>query len=485
MDKYLTFRSSLSAVDGLQGASISGDDTPMKRATLTGSNRKLSGARALPARTGSIWWWALIFLITVSWVCITPPHLLAAQKYYYIHVSSFRAKENAVKDARHLQHKGYPSVVSGERVQNKGYWYRVYVGPISSLQQAKLQSSELKKKGLTKYTAIYKKSLIQDGSGKKVGIAKKAAPIATATAVLKRGQLSKKAPSVEKKPSTTQARQQRVETAKKAPPTVSPKEERPAKPEAKTREKPSEGASQFQRRGYGRNISAGKFSLSLRQTYREVNTELTDRTQIESSGGTTTKQNVSISSSEKNDYDTDMNLSMLRVGLGLTDFLEVYGEIGACYDDFEDFNLAYGGGARLNLFELKAGSLRGFYSALEANYLKGKLETEYQSIDGNRFSKNADWWDFTGKGELGFTRNRFAVYVGGTYFVYREDTDRKQLQNIPAGLTSVKFEDDLEEENSFGAYGGLSLSLTPGLLINVEGQVFTQSSITGAIEYRF
>jgi hypothetical protein len=238
----------------------------------------------------------------------------------------------------------------------------------------------------------------------------------------------------------------------------------------------------LQRRGYGRNISAGKLSLSLRQTYREVNTELTDRTQIDSDGTTT---NVPISSSEKNDFDTDMSLTMLRVGLGLTDFLEVYGEIGACYDDFEDFNLAYGGGARLNLFEVKTGTLRGFYTALEADYHKGKLETEYQSIAGSRFSKDADWWDFTGKGELGFTRNRFAVYVGGTYFVYSEDTDRKQLENIPAPLTSRKFEDDLEEENNFGAYGGLSVHLTPGLLVNVEGQVFTQSSITGAIEYRF
>jgi hypothetical protein len=457
----------------------------MKRATLTGSNRKLSGTRTLPGRTGSIWWWTLIFLISVSWLVTTPIHLSAAQKYYYIHVSSFRAKENAVKVARNLQQRGYPSLVSGERVQNKGYWYRIYVGPISSLQQAKLQSSELKKKGLTKYTAIYKKSLIQDGSGKKVGIGKKAAPIATATAGIKRSQPSTTAPSVGKKPLTTQSTQRRVEAAKKAPPTVSPKEERPPKPDAKIREKPSEEVSEFQRRGYGRNIAAGKLSLSLRQTYREVNTELTDRTQIESDGVTTTKQNVSISSSEKNDFDTDMNLSMLRVGLGLTDFLEVYGEIGACYDDFEDFNLAYGGGARLNLFEVKAGSLRGFYSALEADYHKGKLETEYDSIEGNRFSKDADWWDFTGKGELGFTRNRFAVYLGGTYFVYSEDTDRKQLQNLPPGLNSVKFEDDLEEENNFGAYGGLSLSLTPGLLINVEGQVLTQSSITGAIEYRF
>ena len=139
---------------------------------------------------------------------------------------------------------------------------------------------------------------------------------------------------------------------------------------------------------------------------------------------------------------------------------------------------------QLNLFEAKTGSLRELYSALEADYHKGKLDTEYQSIEGNRFTKNADWWDFTGKGEIGFTRNRFALYVGGTYFVYREDTDRKQLENLSPGLTSVKFEDDLEEGNSFGAYGGLSVSLTPGLLVNVEGQVFTQSSITGVIKYR-
>ncbi len=383
-----------------------------------------------------------------------------------------------MKVARDLQQKGYPSVVSGERVQNKGYWYRIYVGPISSLSLAKLQSSELKKNKLTKYTAIYKKSLIRDDSVKKVRTAKKAAPIATATAGIKRSQPSTTAPPVSKKPPTTQ----RVEAAKKAPSTASPTAERPPKPDAKISKEPSEEVSELQRRGYGRNIAAGKLSLSLRQTYREVNTELTDRKQIDSDG---TTQNIPISSSEKNDFDTDMNLSMLRVGLGLTDFLEVYGEIGACYDDFEDFNLAYGGGARLNLFEVETGSIRGFYTALEANYHKGKLETEYQSIAGNRFSKDADWWDFTGKGEIGITRNRFAVYLGGTYFVYSEDTDRKQLENIPAPLTSRKFEDDLEEENNFGAYGGLSVHLTPGLLINLEGQVVTQSSITGAIEYRF
>ena len=318
-----------------------------------------------------------------------------------------------MKVARDLQQKGYPTVVSGERVQNKGYWYRIYVGPISSLSIAKLQSSELKKRGLTKYTAIYKKSLIQDHSGKTVRTAKKAAPIATATAGIMRSQPSTTAPSVGTKPPTTPSTQQRVEAAKKDPSTVSPTEERPPKPDAKISKEPSEEVSEFQRRGYGRNISAGKLALSLRHTYREVNTELTDRTRTDSDG---TTQDIPISSSEKNDFDTDMNLSMLRVRLGLTDFLEVYGEIGACYDDFEDFNLAYGGGARLNLYEVKTGTLRGFYTALAADYHNGELETEYQSIEGNRFSKDADWWDFTGKGEIGFTRNRFAIYLGGNIF---------------------------------------------------------------------
>jgi hypothetical protein len=273
-------------------------------------------------------------------------------------MGSFRAKKNATKVARDLQQKGYPSVVSGERVQNKGYWYRIYVGPISSLSLAKLQSSKLKKRGLTKYTAIYKKSLIQDDSEKTVRTAKKAAPIAAATAGIKRSQPSTTAPPVAKKPPTVQSGKQGVAAAKKAPPTVSPTEERPKE------------IIEFQRRGYGRNIAAGKLSFSLRQTYREVNTELTDRTLIESDGTTTTKQNVPISSSEKNDFDTDMSLTMLRVGLGLTDFLEVYGEIGACYDDFEDFNLAYGGGVRLNLLEVKTGSLRGFYTARATGFPK-------------------------------------------------------------------------------------------------------------------
>ena len=224
--------------------------------------------------------------------------------------------------------------------------------------------------------------------------------------------------------------------------------------------------------------------MSLGHTYREVKTELTDRTLI-TTNGVTTRQKVPISSGEKNDFDTEMNLTMLRLGFGITDFLEIFGDLGACYHDFEDFKLAYGGGVRLNLYEAKSGRLKGFYFALQGEYLRGKLESDYQSVQGNKFSKESDWWNVTAKAEIGYTINRFAVYAGATYFRYDEDTDRKQQENLPVGLTSVKFEDDLKEDNKFGAYGGLNVYLTPGLILNFEGQVITQNSITAALEYRF
>ena len=460
-------------------------------ATQADCNRSLTWDGALPVRIKVHYWWTLVFLVTISWVITTPVSLCAAQKYYYIHVGSFRAKKNAVKVASGLKESGYGAVVAGENVQNKGYWYRIYVGPISSMQQAKLQSSELKKKGLAKYAAIYKKSFVQDESEKTIRAAKKAAPMAAATAGMKISQPPKTAPSVSKKPPTVYSGQQKTPAAKTAPARVSPTKERqkvtyqPVEPDSKISKKPSEVTPQLQRRGYGQNIPGRKLALSLRHTYREVQTELTDRERVTSNGITTSRQKVQVPSSEKNDFDTQMNLTMLRIRFGLTDFLEIFGDVGACYDHFEDFNLAYGGGARLNLYEAKSGSLRGFYTALQAEYHKGKLETDYQSVQGNKFSKEADWWDFTSKVEIGFARNRFAVYAGGTYFIYREDTDRKQKENLPPGLTLVKFEDDLEEENNLGAYGGLSFYLTPGLLLNVEGQVITQNSISAAIEYRF
>ncbi len=450
----------------------------MERAKMTEFCWKNSRAGILPRKQDKIRLWITIILTATFWLFLNPYLVQAKNNYYYIHVGSFRANSNAVKVAKDLQKKGYSAVVRGEEVPKLGYWYRIYLGPFSTYNQAKIKSDELKKRGFAKYTAIYRKdSPIGEDMAKAPRIEKKTAPVLPPA--------RKTEPPVTKKPVTAQPQKVMVAEAKKAPPPVSPAPP-PAKPPVKVKAEPREEEPVWQRRGYGRNVVGGKFSLGWQHTYREVHTEVTERTEITTNGGTI-KTDVSVSGNEKYRFDTEMNLDMLRLGFGITDFLGLFADVGVCYDvdDMDNFNLAYGGGARLNLFEVKNGSMRGFYSALQAEYHKGKLEADYQSAGGNKFSKEADWWEFAGKGEVGLVRERFALYFGATYFIYREDTDREQLENIPAPFTSVEYKDDLEEENSFGAYGGLSLHLTEGLLINLEGQILTQNSIAAMVEYRF
>jgi len=437
---------------------------------------KNSTAGLVPRKEKKIRLWIAIILATVLGLFCSSHLVQAKSTYYYIHVGSFRAKSNAVKVAEEFERKGYRGVVRGEEIPKLGYWYRIYLGPFFTYKQAKVQSDELKKKGFAKYTAIYQKdSPISEDMARAPRVEKKIAPVLPPPRT--------KQPPVTQRPVTVQPKKETVTAAKKAPPPVSP----PEKPPVKVKAEPREEKPVWQRRGYGRNLAGGKFSLGWQHTYREVHTEVTDRQEITTNGGTT-KTDVSVSGNEKNRFDTEMHLDMLRLGFGITNFFGLFADVGVCYDDIDELdniNLAYGGGARLNLFEVRNGGIRGFYTALQAEYHKGKLETDYQSVSGNRFSKEADWWEFAGKGEVGLVRDRFALYVGATYFIYREDTDREQLENLPVGLNSVKYKDDLEEENCFGAYGGLSLHVTQGLLINVEGQILTQDSIAAMVEYRF
>ena len=417
--------------------------------------------------------------MTTFWLFFTCHLAQAKNAYYYIHIASFRAKNNAMKVAKDFQKKGYRGVVRGEEIPKLGYWYRIYLGPFSTFEEAKERSDELKRKGFAKYTAIFRKDspIRQEDMARPPSTAKIAAPAPAPT--------PKTEPPAARKPVAVQPQKETVAAAKKAPPPVSPAPA-PAKPSPKAKA-PQKEEPWWQWGEKGRNLSAGKFSLGWQHTYREVHTEVTHRKEITTNGGTT-KTDISLSGKEKYRFDTEMNLDMLRLGFGITDFFGLFADVGVCYDDpdsLDNINLAYGGGARLNLFEVKSGSLRGFYSALQGEYHKGKLENDYQSSGGNRFSKDADWWEFVGKGEVGFARDRFALYLGATYFYYREDTDREQQDNIPPIYTSVEYKDDLEEENSFGVYGGASLNLTRGLLINIEGQLLTQNSIAAMVEYRF
>jgi hypothetical protein len=371
-----------------------------------------------------------------------------------------------------LQNKGYDTITRREQVADRGYWYRVYIGPFSSLREAKLKRHELRKKKLVDYVAIYKKqSLIYSDLGKPPAIEKKAARIGS----------EKVAPEVSPPQEATSpvpiSPTEERRAVKQPPPTAAAKQ--PAKISAKPLKKPHE----FPHRGDGRNMGRGNVALGLRHTYRKVEPELTKRKLITSDGTTTTTEDVSVASGETEDF-TSLHMDFVLVRFGLTDYLEVFTEIGGAYRELSDLGLAYGGGLRLNLFEVKGGRLRGFYGGLQGEYLAGSMAYEYSPSAGNKWKKEGDWEEFLARGELGVARSRFAVYLGGTYLHYREDTERQLLESLPSSLTSYVFQDDLEEE-SFGAYGGGVIHLTSSLLLNIEGQVFSQESVFVALQYHF
>jgi len=436
-----------------------------------------------------------LMLSMISLVFCDPDYVSGAQTYYYyLHVSSHRLKMRAVQDVARLENKGYNTITRHEQVAARGYWYRVYIGPFSSLGEAKLKRKELRRKKLVEYVAIHKKrSLIRSDLGKTPAIEKKTARIEADKAAPEVSPPQEVTPPAPKKPAKAPSINERLPEAKGPPVQISSTKQRravkqpppmaAAKPLTETSAKTSQKALELSQKGDGRNMGRGKVALGLRHTYWKVETELTKRKRITSDGTTTTTEDVSVASGETEDF-TSLHMDSMLVRFGLTDYLEVFAEIGGAYRELSDLGLAYGGGMRLNLFEVKGGWLRGFYGGLQGEYLSAAVAYEYSSSVGSKWKKEADWEEFLAKGELGVARSRFAAYLGGAYLNYREDTKRQLLENLPLSLTSYVFQDDLEEE-SFGAYGGIVIHLTSAVLLNIEGQLFSQRSIFGTLEYHF
>ena len=424
-----------------------------------------------------------LMLYTMSLVFFTPNFVSSAEKYYYLHISSFRLKKKAVQDVERMRNKGYNAMTRRERVPNMGYWYRVYIGPFSSLREAKLKRKELKRKKLVEYVAIQKKqSLISDGLGKPPEIEERKAPMEVEKKAVPKISLPQELiPTVPEKP---------VEVPVPIPPMEEPREVKaplpkaPTKPSGRITARPPRKTIEVALKGNGRNMGRGNFSLGLRHTSREVQPELTKRRSIASDGTTTSIEDISLASVEEDEFPTKLHMDTLHIRLGLTDYLEVFADIGGAYGEFSDLGFAYGGGLRLNLFQVKGGWFRGFYGGIQGEYLAGEVDYEYSSSPGTRWEKEADWEEFVAKGELGMARSRFATYIGGAYFRYREDTERRQLENLPPSLTSYVLRDELEEE-SFGAFVGIDINLTSTVLVNIEGQVASQKSIFGTLEYHF
>jgi hypothetical protein len=412
-------------------------------------------------------------LCSLAFVIGYPEFLTAAEKYYYyLHVSSFRSITNADKDAERLHRKGYDTVVSYERVADKGFWYRVYMGPFISLQEVKLKRSELRRKKLVDYAAIQKrKTLISRELPKKPEVPER------------KEEVERKEPAKEIPPPAPEVptevpaiRKKPVEEKKPEVPTLPERVIKPVKPPPEITIKPPKKEREFRWEGAGRNLPQGRISVGYRHSYRDIETELEKRKEITPTGIT----DVSLSSADREGFHTSFHMDGLRFSFGLARSLEVFVDASAAYKEFSDFDVAYGGGLRVNLFEVTRGALRGLYGAVQGEYMAGKLNYEYTSPDSSKWQKDADWKELSAKAELGLVRSRICGYGGVVYLNYQEDAERKLMPTS----TSFAFQDELEQKG-LGVYGGFDIRLSSTFFLNIEGQAISQESIIGAIEYHF
>jgi hypothetical protein len=375
----------------------------------------------------------LCVIFTISFLLLSSSTVYCAVKYYYyLQVGSFRKAQDAKHLAKKLRKLNENTIIRGEKISGLGFRYRVYLGPFSSWQGANSKLLEQTKKGISfEHTYFHKKtSPIKSNLKEKLEIAKKRAKPTPRKGVGK------------------------VPATKKI------------------------------RKGHGRNMRRSNLALVINHTYLEVQTEVTKRTEI-TVDGTTTVTQIPIGTIDKNAFPTSMHIDTIRIRFGLTDYLEIFADIGTDYDEDFDPKIVYGGGTRLNLFKTTSQSFGEFYLAFQGEYMGGVLTKEYKSSAGSMWELEADWQWLTGRMELGVVRSWFAAYVGGVYFYYREDTERSQLENIPFPFTSFVNQDELEEEYNYGVYGGIGFRFSPAILLNIEGQFINQKSVCGALEYHF
>ena len=409
---------------------------------------------------------SILFIFAICSFLIVPRNTFSASgPYYYLHVESFRAEKSARISVKNFQRKGIAAVVKKEKVAKLGDWYRVYIGPFATRQAAKQKVTELKKKGIIEYAAIKR----QDSQ-------------VTATTAISPPVVKKKVKAPPPKPvSKVQQPQPPVEakaTTQVTPPPVKKKVVKPKAvtppPETKPRKLKPGPPIRTIRGGKGRNVAGGSVAVGFTYNYRDINTELTER--LENG----VPLDMSAFDDKKNEFPTTMHQNTLSLTLGVTDYFQIFAQGGIAYDELSDSSFVYGGGLRINLFQTTNDSIiPGFYAALHAAYLSGEFEEEFESIAGNNFEKESEWDELSAGIEIGISRGGWDIYVGGHYFDYSEDTERRRVDLL------VVFKDELEQENDVGIYGGVTIRLSQSVALNIEGRALTQEAILAAIEFRF
>lgn len=473
----------------------------------------------------------LLFIIfSISLFLLSPSIAYSAVKYYYyLQVGSFQKAQDAQHLADKLREVKENSIIRGEQIPGKGYRYCVYLGPFSSWKGANSKLLGLIKKGIFfEHTYIKKmKSPIQSKQKKKPASAIKYYYYLQAGSFqnAKDAQhLAKKLRKVKENSiirgdqitgigyrysvylgsfsSWKEANSKLLELTKKGiffehadiqkkkMPIQSNLKEKPEIAKKRAKPTPRKGVAPVpvtkkMQKGHGRNMHRSNLALGINHTYIEVQTEVTQRTQITFDGTTVDAQDISLGTIDINAFPTSMHIDTIRIRFGLMDYLEVFADIGTDYDEGFDPGIVYGGGMRLNLFKTTYQNFGQFYLAFQGEYLAGTLTKEYKSSAGSMWELEADWQWLTGGMELGVVHSWFAAYVGGVYFNYSEDTERKLLENIPPPYISFVNQDELEEEYNFGVYGGVEFRFSPDILLNIKGQFINQKSICGTLEYHF
>jgi len=419
------------------------------------------------------------------------PQFAHTQTYeYLLQLASFKKRQNAVQFADRLGAMDETAQIEAAEVPQKGTWYRVQLGPYDSWKDADTKKVDLRKKGISFKNALIRKQAVPSPSTiQKIEVTKPALPASSSEsqqAVIQPDQSQASVASTAESDDTPR----KLETASAADSdagmstTIAAKTSTSDTPKKPLPVQNSPAASHSYARGSGRNMAKNNIALSLRHMSVKFDTELTGRDMVYSDS----TREATADDVDAFRFDTSMQIDTLRVRYGLTDYLEIFGDIGAAYDlDDPDPQLVYGGGARLNLFSKVLGLGQQLYGAVQGDYLGGELETDYDSSAGNNWKKEADWAAISARLELGIIMGpSLLYYLGGLYVDYDEETDRRpteDLAQLPDNF--AYYADDLEGEENYGFYGGLEYRFAPHWMLTIETQYINQTSVVGGVQYQF
>jgi len=93
-----------------------------------------------------------VLLFFIVFCVAKTPDLLAAS--YAIHISSYQQEEKAIADQVQLRKMELPAVIKIVKIDNKGTWFRVLIGPYSDYDNAVHTAKVLTQKKIASYAKV-------------------------------------------------------------------------------------------------------------------------------------------------------------------------------------------------------------------------------------------------------------------------------------------------------------------------------------------